>query len=447
MIKKTLYAAKYLFLLSIIVCQFLSQTASAVVTRQSIAVPAYEYPTLPLWDDIESAGSQIPFVVANPNSGPGASTNPDYTAQINRNTANSTRTIGYLDTNYQSRPIADVIADVDLWRALYPGITGLMLDRIDDATSAQTCYLSAVYNYIKATKPNDLVVDNYGTHIANEAEPYGDIFITGEGDATTYLSTWTQPGSGFEADSANQNRLMHIVYDADAATYPSVLAKMRASDIGWVYITDDVLPNPYDGAVSYWNTEVSDVATLPPSLIPNRGPSNVPTGCIDLQSAVSQNAPGPNTPTSSLLNANLTIDNDAAAEQIAYSSSRVAFTLPAGVTLASASGTSWTCAGNSCTYAANLAPGVSSTALAAQFTTDCSFTSGSIDYSITGFNNQVFDTGSLAVQPPACPNGTMANATLAETGGPLSLPIAIGAGMLALGMIIKILPVLKRNNK
>ncbi|HMI09027.1 MAG TPA: hypothetical protein VK497_01345, partial [Candidatus Saccharimonadales bacterium] len=238
-----------------------------------------------------------------------------------------------------------------------------------------------------------------------------------------------------------------IVYDADAATYPSVLAKMRASDIGWVYITDDVLPNPYDGAVSYWNTEVSDVATLPPSLIPNRGPSNVPTGCIDLQSAVSQNAPGPNTPTSSLLNANLTIDNDAAAEQIAYSSSRVAFTLPAGVTLASASGTSWTCAGNSCTYAANLAPGVSSTALAAQFTTDCSFTSGSIDYSITGFNNQVFDTGSLAVQPPACPNGTMANATLAETGGPLSLPIAIGAGMLALGMIIKILPVLKRNNK
>jgi len=403
--------------------------ASAAVTNQSVAVPAYEYPTLPLWDDIESAGPAIPWATANPNSGPGVSTNPDYTAQINRNTANGTRTIGYLDTNYQSRPIADVIADVELWRTLYPGSTGFFLDRIDDASAAQICYLSTVYNYIKATKPNDLVLDNFGTHLIDSVEGYGDIFVTEEDDGAVYMSTWTMPSTGFESIAANQNRMFHILYNVGAGAYPAVLAKTQASNAGWVYITDDVFPNPYDGAVSYWNTLISDVGNLPAAQIPNRGPSNVPAGCVDLQ-AVASVSQGAVTDTTSAATAQFTVENDAAALQTAYTSTKVVLQLPVGVTLASNTGSNWTCANGTCSYSSNLAPGQQASVLGVTLNATCAFTGTQVGYQVQGYNQQTFNSGNLAVVRPNCPAGT-----LAQTGDSATMVTLLAGSVTSLSVV------------
>ena len=75
--------------------------AGAATSTQSIAVPAYSYPSwfvTPFWQNIQSASSKVPFVILNPASGPGTSSNSDYQAQIDRNTAAGIRSIGYVDT-------------------------------------------------------------------------------------------------------------------------------------------------------------------------------------------------------------------------------------------------------------------------------------------------------------------------------------------------------------
>lgn len=116
-----------------------SGVAHAASTTQSIMIPGYSYPTTwtanAYWDSIVAAGSaKVPFVIMNPSSGPGTQVNSDYQEQIRRNTAAGIKYIGYVETGYQSRPIADVIRDIDARYGMYGATSGIMFDQIQDRT-------------------------------------------------------------------------------------------------------------------------------------------------------------------------------------------------------------------------------------------------------------------------------------------------------------------------
>jgi hypothetical protein len=36
-----------------------------------------------------------------------------------------------------------------------------------------------------------------------------------------------------------------------------LLDEARAAGVGWVYVTDDVLPNPWDDAPAFWGDEIA----------------------------------------------------------------------------------------------------------------------------------------------------------------------------------------------
>lgn len=415
---------------------FASAPLRAATSTQSIAIPVYEYPTLPgLWSDIDAAGgTQVPFVIVNPASGPGVSANSDYTTRIADNTAASIKSVGYVDTNYQARPIADVMNDIDTWYTLYPGIQGIMFDRVNYVNDSSVCYSAYAYNYAKIKHQNDPVIQNFGTYTTPAYEPYGDIFINAEMDHALY-QTWVLPVDGFQDNPAYSNRFWHLIHTTDSTDFASALTQTRNNNAGWVYITDDTMPNPYSASPTYWNTELTGVGTLPASTIPNRGLTDLPAGCLDRTVNIAPTQAGNTTA------ATLSVSNDSTTYDLP-STTEVTFDLPAGVTLNSATGAGWTCTGITCTYGSAIAAGTVTNDLTASFTADCFYQSGAITVMTTTFP-QTEVTSTIPIAPEAdCASSTASSssgsttAELASTGVNTLAIIATGALLIGIGAII-----------
>jgi hypothetical protein len=78
--------------------------------------------------------------------------------------------------------------------------------------------------------------------------------VTFENTASEYLNNYTPPSW---AGSYPAERFGHIVHGmASSAEMLSSMNVARLRNAGYVYFTDDVLPNPYDVLASYWEAEV-----------------------------------------------------------------------------------------------------------------------------------------------------------------------------------------------
>lgn len=417
---------------------FLASTAAtlpaqAATSTQSIAIPAYEYPTLTaLWGAIDAAGSQIPFVIVNPASGPGTSANNDYTNRIATNTTEGIRSIGYVDTNYQARPMADVMNDIDQWYALYPGIQGIFFDRVSVVDDAALCYSAYAYNYAKIKHTHDPVIQNFGTYTSPAYEPYGDIFVNAEMDHALY-QTWILPTDGFQNNPAYSSRFWHLIHTTNSTDLGSTLTQTRNNNAGWVYITDDTMPNPYDTAPTYWNTELTSVATLPASTIPNRGVTDLPAGCLDT-SVHTNSSQKDNTTT-----ATTALTNNSATYSVP-TPTIVSFTLPTGVTLDSASGTGWVCNDATCTHPGSVATSAATADLTALFSADCTYQSGEITITTTSFPQTPSISSVTIARPSDClvantPTNPASPAELADTGMHVIAVLAAGATLTTLGVV------------
>jgi hypothetical protein len=422
--KKILTRLIAVFIAALGIFSSLSGVASAAATTSSAAVPMYQYPTVgTFWSDINGAGSStVPFEIVNPATGPGVTVDPIYTSSLASNKAAGIRSIGYIYTNYQSRSYADAYKDIDDWYQMYPDVSGIFVDLVQDTNANDLCYVAGLYNHVKNNHPNDLVVLNPGTHISQRFEPYGDIFMNAENTFAAYQSGWSIQYPGWEDNPAYTNRFWHLIHTTDSTEYATALSLVRANNAGWIYITDDTMPNPYDVTPSYWNTEISDINSLPDTTIPNRGKTTLPSGCQDLTVATS------NTNATSAkqvkTTSNITVTNADAAYNT-EPTTRVAFALPAGVTL-SGSGTNWSCSGSQCSYNATINATQSANVLAAEFTASCGYDSGDVTGTLTNFagNTDTFTVG--LTKPSDC--------TLADTGLPIGLTGAIAGGIAAVAV-------------
>jgi hypothetical protein len=418
LLKKTaLLCAALLFLGTAV----MPRIAAAAVTSQAIAVPMYQYPTIgTFWSDITGGGSaRVPFIIADPASGPGASADPNYTTAINNAVAAGIRVIGYVNTSYQTVNYQTALNDVNTWYQLYPNISGIFIDQVADGTGANQCYIASLYNHVKNQHANDLVVLNPGTNISANYEPYGDIFANAENTFAAYQASWSVQYPGFEDNPAFQNRFWHIIHTATSGQYAAALSLAQSRNAGWVYITDDVMPNPYDVTPSYWNTELSDVGTLPASTIPNRGKTQLPSGCQDLTASTTNT----NTTSSQKVKSasSITVANSSAFT--VEPTTRIAFTLPAGVTLAG-SGTNWTCDASSCSYSAAVPATGNAAVLAAEFTAGCGYSSGIVSGVLSNFAGNTSSFTVTPTRPSDC-------AALANTGLSTGITSAIGAVLVA----------------
>lgn len=225
--------------------------AVTVTSCQSVVIPAYFYPGSPsLWPTATAATPGVSIMVANPASGPGTSVDPNYTAAIASAKAAGIRILGYVDTSYAAIATNTVEANVATWKNFY-GVTDIFFDQASSAAGDEP-YYATLNSYVHTQTAGSLVMLNPGTIPDQSYMNAGDIIAIFE---NTY-SVWQTATFPAWMHSFAPNRFYTIVYNVpDQTTMTGVLTKAKQNNIGYVYVTNDGLPNPYDTLPPYFSTQ------------------------------------------------------------------------------------------------------------------------------------------------------------------------------------------------
>lgn len=240
-----------------------SQAKAPKGTALRILVPAYFYPVPGSpWNRLDAAAQAHPdrvFAIGNPASGPGTSVDPVYTATFASFRASGGKLLGYVATTYGARPVASVLADIDAWRRMYR-IDGIFLDEMDNVPGAHEGYYAQLHAYVQLRVPDGFVVGNPGvstspSYLQMGAMPVSDTLCITESSAN-FLNWQADPWvSGF-----GRRRFYALPYGVAANSWTPVVQHAFAQNIGWIYVTDDVLPNPWDTLPNYFEALVAHVA-------------------------------------------------------------------------------------------------------------------------------------------------------------------------------------------
>jgi len=252
--------------------QSVSQTAATPTgTCQSILVPAYVYPasTGSAWSRAMADAPWNPrtsrTMVMNPGSGPGPSANSDYAAAIQGVKKSGGKTIGYAWTNYGAVSISEVEKQVDEYINWYGAgnIDGIFLDSASSDASLVEPYYQPLLTYITTKLPRATVTLNAGTY----PHPAYAKMTTATPTSSFNIVVFENDFANFTKDASAapawtlkypSSKFIDIVYDTSEEQLGDALKISAQRNIGWIYITDDVMPNPYRGLPTYWKKLVAD---------------------------------------------------------------------------------------------------------------------------------------------------------------------------------------------
>ncbi len=245
-----------------------------------VIVPSYVYPGTggpgavgDGWAAMDAAASQVHLTaILNPASGPGGSEDPNYaTAMTNLENAGG-KVVAYVFTDDGNTPIATVESQISTYISQYKGlINGFFLDAMF-VTPSTLSYYQSIDSYIKGLESSYTVIGNPGQPFLNGVTPQqylltADIFNIFEGPNTdpnpsnpqfanySYGVNWFQ--------SYPSDRFSNTIFDVPASDMLADLKKAYQLNAGYVYITEQTLPNPYGQLPSYWNQEVAALASVP----------------------------------------------------------------------------------------------------------------------------------------------------------------------------------------
>ncbi|MFT4569799.1 MAG: hypothetical protein ACI8TX_000300 [Hyphomicrobiaceae bacterium] len=230
----------------------------SATAQQKIAIPAYFYPSYPdpLWIQMEDAAPTVGLAVMNPANGPGVVADANYVAQIADTRAAGIAVLGYVYTSYTARSAAVVEADIDTFYSLYD-IDGIFIDETSN-NCADQAYYASLKAYVAGKDASAVTVINPGINTPECFINTADIILNFEGTWTNYQS-WTPSGweTGYDA-----NRFWHLVHGTPEGSVADAVLLSQQNNAGWVYVTPDGLPNPWDTlpSPSYWSTELDYVA-------------------------------------------------------------------------------------------------------------------------------------------------------------------------------------------
>jgi len=227
---------------------------------QRMAVPAF-FPPGPLWSQIDSAASTLQLVVMNPASGPGTTYDRAYGTVVRTAQKRGITVVGYVDTNYGARGLSAVESDVDHYYSWYH-VNGIFFDRASTdcrLATARTSYYAALHAYVKAKGGAARTIFNPGKQTNECYLADADVLLTFEGSETQYANGYSAPRW---VANYSPSHFWHVIYGASSAsamTRAVELSKHRRA--GYVYVTPDALPTPYDTLPTgrYWSTELGEL--------------------------------------------------------------------------------------------------------------------------------------------------------------------------------------------
>jgi len=197
----------------------------------------------------------------NRDSGPGgAGPNADYQHGMADLAAGGVKMIGYVATGYGTRSLSSIESDIELWSSSFPEVSGIFLNE-ESKNPAELSFYQTIYDYVLTKSELKTVIANPGTNTPES-------FISALTANTTMLF---ESGTGWESYATDgyvanysRSRFAASFYDlSTTAEMESAVNLAQERNFGYVFATDGTGANPYDALPSYWNEEVSYVASVP----------------------------------------------------------------------------------------------------------------------------------------------------------------------------------------
>ena len=226
--------------------------ATGIARATGTIVPLYSDPSEPPWSAIISAKNSHPTVPviavinAGDPGGPGPAVDPQYTSGIADLQAAGITVVGYVATGNALRPEGDIQGEVRTWKLFYPSITGIFFDEMSN-DPGDVAFYQHQDSYAR-TQGFTYTVGNPGT----ETDPsYVGVVNTllvyeSSGVPTSSLPSWyaSYAPTNFGVIPYNVPNL-----NANATSF---IATARQT-IGYIYLTNDDLDNPWDTLSSYFS--------------------------------------------------------------------------------------------------------------------------------------------------------------------------------------------------
>jgi Spherulation-specific family 4 len=198
------------------------------------------------------AHPSVPVIaVINPANGPGPSLSTAYVNGIASLRAAGVSVLGYVSTAYTKRSEAAVRADIDSYRQWYPQTTGIFFDEQSSSPGGED-YYRRVTAYARS-KAFTFTVGNPGSDSSPTYVGTVDMILVYENSGLPGASTL----GGWHA-SYDRHNFGVIPYGVPTLD-PAFIARAKAS-VGYLYITGDSLPNPWDSVPPYFSELVAQLA-------------------------------------------------------------------------------------------------------------------------------------------------------------------------------------------
>jgi hypothetical protein len=231
----------------------LRHSRQAATTGPLQLVPAYFEPGGGAWQAMCTSGPAGSTAILNPRNGPAKRQAADYLPAMAYCREHGWHTIGYVFTRYGKRSLKAVEKAIAHYYQWYPGIEGIFLDEMAEASSMKTdSYYAALRAYVH--ERGGAVVGNPGDTATSDWQlTYVDTVVTFEGNAADY--------AGYQAPAwvlkAAPGQIANIVFAAGGDTgLEDACARTAGDGAGWLYVTDLAeRPNPYAQLPSYWKLE------------------------------------------------------------------------------------------------------------------------------------------------------------------------------------------------
>ncbi|MFN8435836.1 MAG: spherulation-specific family 4 protein, partial [Anaerolineales bacterium] len=244
--KIILYFIGIVSIFAIILISFTDAQAQEISAR--MLIPLYMYPSENVWGNVVNANTNKNIdVIINPSNGSGTSQKVAFVNGINQLRAGNVGVFGYVITNYGSRSLASVKNEIDNYYAWYH-VDGIFLDEASNTTS-DISYYSDLWFYITAKGMK--VILNPG---ANTKEDYASIsnsIVIYESvvPKTLSVSAWIM--------NYSSSKFAALQYGANAEQMRNFVAQAKINNVGYIYVTNDIEPNPWDELPPYLAEEAA----------------------------------------------------------------------------------------------------------------------------------------------------------------------------------------------
>lgn len=231
---------------SLVFCFFLFWQASGWATIAGTLIPFYIYPSQsaiqPLLD-AKSAHPHIPMrIILNPASGPGTTQDPTYVSAISTLKQAGIEVAGYVYTNYNARPLAEVENEISLWYSLY-NPDGIFLDSM----GALASYYQSLNTYAKNLGAK-FVIGNPGMNVDTSYANLVDTVVIANENTLPDLSNYTNwKNAGLPATKVGM-----FLYGISPFPDENYMRQLK-SFVGWIYITDIGGMDPWESLPTYFN--------------------------------------------------------------------------------------------------------------------------------------------------------------------------------------------------